>query len=114
MELLAEVSDVGAGTVGVFEALILTVAVAAVGAVQASAAQSHDTAVILTAIVLVVPEFVPQSAKVVVMVSVSDTVDEIWLPYWLGSMVKVLAPAVTEESLITAHPDTAPLELEIA
>ena len=88
--------------------------VAAVGAVQANAAQSHDTAVIVTAIVLVVPELLPQSAKVVVMVSVSDTYEEIWLPYWLGSIVKVLSPVVTVESVMVAHPETAPLEFEIA
>ena len=82
MEDRAEVSAVGAGTViEVSVASIWTVPVAAVGAVQASAEQSQDTEVMVIAIVLVVPEFVPQSAKVVVIVSVSDTVDEIWLPY---------------------------------
>ena len=60
MVALAEVSAVGAGTVGVDEASTLTVAVAIVGAAQASAAQSQETDLRVTAIVLYEPEFVVQ------------------------------------------------------
>lgn len=79
---VADVSETGSGTEGVEEASTLTVAVVAVGAVQARALQSHDTVLIVMPMVESEPEFVPQSAKVVVIVKVSVTVDEIWLPYY--------------------------------
>lgn len=80
-ELLAESSEVGAGTVGVAEASTLTVAVAIVGAVQAMDEQSQVMGLIVTTIVAVDPELEVQSSRVVVIVSVSVTVEEIWLPY---------------------------------
>ena len=71
--LLAESSEVGAGTVGVAEASTLTVAVVTVGAVQAIEEQSQVAGLIVTTIVVVVPEFAAQSSRVVVIVSVSVT-----------------------------------------
>ena len=69
-------SETGAGTDGVALASTLTVTVVAVGAVQARALQSHDTVLIVIAIVVVEPELVFQSFRVVVTVKVSDTVEE--------------------------------------
>ena len=65
---------------GVLDPLIAIVAVTAVGAVQARALHEQEIGLIVTEIVLVVPEFDDQSANVVVMVKVSETVDAIWLP----------------------------------
>ena len=65
----------GAGTVGVDEALIATVAVTAVGAVQAKALHEQEIGLIVTAIVEVVLGPLHE-AKVVVTVKVSETVDE--------------------------------------
>lgn len=65
---------------GVPDALMATVAVTAVGAVHARELHEQEIGLIVTAIVLVVPEFDAQSAYVVVMVKVSETVDAIWLP----------------------------------
>ena len=92
------------------EALIATVAVTAVGAVQAREAQLQESVLIVTAIVEVVLGPL-QLANVVVIVKVSETVDSMWLPYCDGSIVKVLEPVVTVESVITAQLETALPEL---
>ena len=63
------------------EASTLTVAVVIVGAVQAMDEQSQVMGLIVTTIVDVDPELEDQSSRVVVIVSVSVTVAEIWLPY---------------------------------
>ena len=102
----ADVSDTGAGTVGVAEASTLTVAVIADGVVHAKAAQSQAIVLIVTAMVeaVVGPLWF---ANVVVTVKVSDTVEAIWLPYTDGSIVRVKSPVVTVESVMTAQLETA-------
>ena len=94
------------------DALIATVAVTAVGAVQARELQEQVMGLIVTAIVDVVLGPL-HDAKVVVIVKVSETVDAIWLPYTEGSIVKVFEPDVTVESVIVAHVVTLLLELSV-
>ena len=57
------------------------VAVVTVGAVQARALQSHVIGLMVTAIVAVDPLLAPQSARVVVIVKVSEMADSMSLPY---------------------------------
>ena len=67
----ALVSETGAGTVGVSEALMAIVAVTAVGAVQAIAEQLHVVGLIVTTILVLDPLFELQSARVVLTVRVA-------------------------------------------
>ena len=69
----ALVSETGAGTVGVAEALMATVAVTAVGAVHAIALQLHVVGLIVTTMLVLDPEFALQSVRVVFTVRV-DTI----------------------------------------
>ena len=73
MEERALVSETGAGTVGVVEALMATVAVTAVGAVHAIALQLHVVGLIVTTMLVLDPEFPLQSVRVVFTVRV-DTI----------------------------------------
>ena len=105
--LLALVSETGAGIEGVAEASTLTVAVATVGAVQAKAEQSQVAGFIVTAIVVVEAVAPLQSARVVVTVRVTLTEDVMSLPYWLGSMVRILAARLEGLVVMTAQLLTA-------
>ena len=99
---MADVSETGAGTVGVEVASMAIVAVATVGAVQARAVHEHVIGLMVTAMVAVDPPLAPQSARVVLIVKVSEMVDSMSLPYYEGSIVRVLEPSV-EESVIAAQ-----------
>ena len=79
--------EVGGGRIGavpdvviVVEASTLTVKVVIVGAVQPRAEQSQEMGLIVTEMVVVVPAFAPQSAKVTIMERVLLTCAELWLP----------------------------------
>ena len=68
---MADVSETGAGTVGVEVASMAIVAVVTVGAVQARAVHEHVIGLMVTAMVAVDPPLAPQSARVVLIVKVS-------------------------------------------
>ena len=74
-------SETGAGTVGVDEALMATVAVTAVGAVQAMAVQLQTVGLMVTTMLVLDPEFPLQSARVVLTVKVATIWAVISLPY---------------------------------
>ena len=67
------VSETGAGTVGVVEALMATVAVTAVGAVHAMAVQLQVVGLRVTTILVLDPELELQLARVVLIVKVATT-----------------------------------------